>query len=258
MTRKYSIQGFHFHLQGKNAEYTAHMFNHALNLIPSTILLSANSRLLAGKIYSIYEPRLFLSDQSEGQKSGFPAISKYLENLQEYIDYVVSHPPVVAANYFGLEKERHDDVRIRITDDSYRVETRVSSVQPTIKESISMVEFFVGYLYHAISEQIPLKPLRDIKKERKLVIESGFNDQGIFDLITDTKTKLDFAKTGLHDLNINPKFLDILYGRLENKISAGEVISNIWHKKYNGSLGETTVEVVSEVWEHTKINKPIT
>ena len=54
-----AIQGFHFHLQGKNADYTAHMFNHILNLIPSYILLGANSRSVAGRIYSIYEPRIF-------------------------------------------------------------------------------------------------------------------------------------------------------------------------------------------------------
>ena len=53
-----AIQGFHF-IQGKNADYTAHMFNHILNLIPSSILLGANSRLIAGRIYSIYEPRVF-------------------------------------------------------------------------------------------------------------------------------------------------------------------------------------------------------
>ncbi len=52
-----AIQGFHFHLQGKNPDYTAHMFNHILNLIPSSILLGANSRLIAGRTYSVYEPR---------------------------------------------------------------------------------------------------------------------------------------------------------------------------------------------------------
>ncbi len=253
-----AIQGFHFHLQGKNADYTAHMFNHILNLIPSSILLGANSRLIAGRIYSMYEPRVFLFDQAEGQNSGFPAISKYLDSLDEYIDYVASRQPVLASNYYELEKERHDDVRIRITDESYRVETRILSVQPTAQELICMIEFFIGYLHHTISEQRPLRPLSDIREERMSVIRSGFNAQGVFDFTQSIRLELDFAKKGLYDLNINPEFLDILYRRLESKTSVGEVVVNMWDKKFNGSLEETTVEVISEIWEHTKRNKPIT
>jgi gamma-glutamyl:cysteine ligase YbdK (ATP-grasp superfamily) len=253
-----AIQGFHFHLQGKNADYTAHMFNHILNLIPSSILLGANSRLIAGRIYSMYEPRVFLFDQAEGQNSGFPAISKYLESLDEYVDYVASRQPVLASNYYELEKERHDDVRIRITDESYRVETRILSVQPTAQELICMIEFFIGYLHHTISEQRPLRPLSDIREERMSVIRSGFNAQGVFDFTQSIRLELDFAKKGLYDLNINPEFLDILYRRLESKTSVGELVVNMWDKKFNGSLEETTVEVISEIWEHTKRNKPLT
>jgi gamma-glutamyl:cysteine ligase YbdK (ATP-grasp superfamily) len=253
-----AIQGFHFHLQGKNADYTAHMFNHILNLIPSSILLGANSRLIAGRIYSMYEPRVFLFDQAEGQNSGFPAISKYLDSLDEYVDYVASRQPVLASNYYELEKERHDDVRIRITDESYRVETRILSVQPTAQELICMIEFFIGYLHHTISEQRPLRPLSDIREERMSVIRSGFNAQGVFDFTQSIRLELDFAKKGLYDLNVNPEFLDILYRRLESKTPVGELVVNMWDKKFNGSLEETTVEVISEIWEHTKRNKPLT
>ncbi|MBA3286351.1 MAG: hypothetical protein H0U27_15005 [Nitrosopumilus sp.] len=253
-----AIQGFHFHLQGKNADYTAHMFNHILNLIPSSILLGANSRLIAGRTYSVYEPRVFLFDQAEGQNSGFPAISKYLDNLEEYVNYVASRQPILASNYYELEKERHDDVRIRITDESYRVETRILSVQPTAQELICMVEFFIGYLHNTISEQRPLRPLSVIREERMSTIRSGFNAQGVFDFTESIMLELDFAKKGLHDLNVNPEFMDILYRRIENKTSVGEVVVNMWDKKFNGSPEETAVEVVSEIWEHTKRNKPIT
>lgn len=253
-----AIQGFHFHLQGKNPEYTAHMFNHILNLIPSSILLGANSRLIAGRTYSVYEPRVFLFDQAEGQNSGFPAISKYLDNLEEYVNYVASRQPIMASNYYEMEKERHDDVRIRITDESYRVETRILSVQPTAQELICMIEFFIGYLQHTISEQRPLRPLPDIREERMSTIRYGFNAQGVFDFTENIMLELDFAKKGLYDLNVNPEFIDILYRRLDNKTSVGEVVVNMWDKKFNGSLEETTVEVISEIWEHTKNNKPVT
>jgi gamma-glutamyl:cysteine ligase YbdK (ATP-grasp superfamily) len=253
-----AIQGFHFHLQGKDADNTVHMFNHILNLIPSCILLGANSRLLAGRTYSVYEPRIFLFDQAEGQNSGFPAISKYLDNLEEYVNYIASRQPILASNYYELEKERHDDVRIRITNESYRVETRILSVQPTAKELMCMIEFFIGYLHHTISEQRPLRPLPVIREERMSTIRSGFNAQGVFDLTENIMLELDFAKKGLNDLNVNPEFIDILQRRLDNKTSAGEVVVDIWDKKFNGSVEKTVVELASEIWEHTKNNKPIT
>jgi gamma-glutamyl:cysteine ligase YbdK (ATP-grasp superfamily) len=68
-----AIQGFHLHLQGKNPKNTTIMFNHILNIIPSAIVLGANSRLFAGRVYSLHEPRIHLYDQSEQQNSGFPA-----------------------------------------------------------------------------------------------------------------------------------------------------------------------------------------
>jgi hypothetical protein len=220
--------------------------------------LGANSRLIAGRTYSVYEPRVFLFDQAEGQNSGFPAISKYLDSLEEYVNYVASRQPILASNYYELEKERHDDVRIRITDESYRVETRILSVQPTAQELICMIEFFIGYLHHTISEQRPLRPLSDIREERMSTIRSGFNAHGVFDFAESIMLELDFAKKGLYDLNVNPEFIDILYRRLDNKTSVGEVVVNMWDKKFNGSPEETTVEVISEIWDHTKKNKPVT
>ena len=117
-----------------------------LNIVPSAILLRANSKLFAGKISSIHEPRIYLYDQSEQQNSGFPSISKYLDGIEDYIDYISSRKPVIAKNYFELEKERHDDARIRLNSKFYRIETRVMSVQPTPISIFAMIEFFIGYL----------------------------------------------------------------------------------------------------------------
>jgi gamma-glutamyl:cysteine ligase YbdK (ATP-grasp superfamily) len=129
------------------------MFNHILNLIPSAIMLGANSRLFAGKIFSMHEPRIYLYDQSEQQNSGFPTITKYLDGIEDYIDYLTSRDRIIAKDYFELEKERHDDLRIRLNSDFYRVETRIMSVQPTPKALMALIEFFIGYIYRAIHEE---------------------------------------------------------------------------------------------------------
>ncbi|MDQ3838743.1 MAG: glutamate-cysteine ligase family protein [Thermoproteota archaeon] len=189
-----AIQGFHLHLQGQNPSHTALLFNHILNIIPSAILLGANSKLLAGKIYSFHEPRIYLYDQSEQQNSGFPSVSKYLDGVEDYIDYMTSRESVLAKDYFALEKERHDDARIRLNTEFYRIETRVMSVQPTPKSLFALTEFFIGYLYRAISEERQLRPLAVLREERMAVIRSGYDAMSHFNIMDTIRSQLDFAK----------------------------------------------------------------
>jgi gamma-glutamylcysteine synthetase len=252
-----AIQGFHLHLQGKNPNFTAQMFNHILNLIPSVILLGANSRLFAGKVFSLHEPRIYLYDQSEQQNSGFPSISRYLGGVEDYIDYIISRKPVVAKDYFELVKERHDDARIRINTGFYRVETRVMSVQPTPKTMMAMIEFFTGYLHRAIHEERELRPLPAIREERQAVVRSGFNAKTHFNIIETVRSQLAYARKGISDLGIKPDFLNVLEKRLENKTTAGEYVARLWQTKFNGSIEQTLPEVVADIWERTKNNQPI-
>lgn len=253
-----AIQGFHLHLQGKNPQNTAIMFNHILNMLPSAIVLGANSRLFAGRVYSIHEPRIHLYDQSEQQNSGFPAIPRYLEGIENYIDYVLSREQNITKDYFTLEKERHDDARIRIGLDSYRVETRIMSVQPTSKSLMAMAEFFIGYLSRAIHEERELRPLSTLREERTASVQHGFNAKSHFNVTDTIRSQLNFARKGLHDLGINVGFLNILDRRLENRTSPGEYVARLWSEKFNGSVGQTIYEIVSDIWQMTKENHPIT
>ena len=254
----YAIQGFHFHLQGRDPDYTAEMFNHILNLIPAAILLGANSRLLAGRIFSMHEPRIYLYDQTEQQNSGFPAISKYLRNVDDYIDYIISRKPIIAKNYFEMVKERHDDARIRLNGPGYRVETRIMSVQPTPKALMAMIEFFTGYLYRAIHESRELRPLASLREERQSVIRSGFHAKTHFNIIDTVRHHLAFAHKGLQDLGVKKEFLSILDRRLENKTSPGDYVARLWESKFNGSINDTVAEVANHIWQRTKSNNPIT
>jgi gamma-glutamyl:cysteine ligase YbdK (ATP-grasp superfamily) len=253
-----AIQGFHLHLQGKNPRNTAIMFNHILNILSSAIVLGANSRLFAGRIYSLHEPRIHLYDQSEQQNSGFPAIPRYLNGVENYIDYIMSREQNTTKDYFTLEKERHDDARIRIGTDSYRVETRIMSVQPTPKSLMAMAEFFIGYLSRAIHEERELRVLSTLREERMAAVRYGFNAKTHFNIIDIMRGQLNFARKGLTDLGINVGFLNILDKRLENKISPGEYVAKIWSEKFNGSVSQTVYEIISDIWQRTKENQPIT
>lgn len=253
-----AIQGFHLHLQGQNPFHTAQMFNHILNLIPSAIILVANSRLIAGRIFSMHEPRIHLYDQSEQQNSGFPTITRYLDGVEDYIDYIASRDKIIAKDYFELEKERHDDLRIRLNLNFYRVETRIMSVQPTPKALMALVEFFIGYLYRAIHEDRQLQALSSLRDERLSVVRSGFNAKTHFNIIETIRNQLDFARKGLADLGIKPEFLSILDSRLESRNTPGEYVAKLWQEKFNGSVDQTVFEVISDIWERTKNNRPIT
>ena len=252
-----AIQGFHLHLQGKNPVNTAIMFNQILNIISSAIVLGANSRLFAGRVYSLHEPRIHLYDQSEQQNSGFPAIPRYLDGVENYIDYITSRDPNNTKDYFMLEKERHDDARIRIGPDSYRVETRIMSVQPTSKSLMAMAEFFIGYLSRAIHEERELRPLSTLREERMAAVRYGYNAKTHFNIIDTMRSQLDFARKGLSDLGMNVGFLDILDKRLENRNSPGEYVAKIWSEKFNGSVNQTIYEIISDIWQKTKENQPI-
>jgi gamma-glutamyl:cysteine ligase YbdK (ATP-grasp superfamily) len=253
-----AIQGFHLHLQGKNPKNTAIMFNHILNILPSAIVLGANSRLFGGRIYSLHEPRIYLYDQSEQQNSGFPAIPRYLDGIENYIDYITSREQNTTKDYFTLEKERHDDARIRIGTDSYRVETRIMSVQPTPKSLMAMAEFFIGYLSRAIHEERELRLLSTLREERMAAVQYGFNAKTHFNIIDIIRSQLNFARKGLTDLGIDVGFLNILDKRLENRISPGEYVAKIWSEKFNGSVSQTVYEIISDIWQRTKENQPIT
>ncbi len=253
-----AIQGFHLHLQGKNPKNTAIMFNHILNILPSAIVLGANSRLFAGRIYSLHEPRIHLYDQSEQQNSGFPAIPRYLDGVENYIDYITSRELNTTKDYFTLEKERHDDARIRIGTDSYRVETRIMSVQPTPKSLMAMAEFFIGYLSRAIHEERELRLLSTLREERMAAVQYGFNAKTHFNIIDIIRSQLNFARKGLTDLGMDVGFLNILDKRLENRISPGEYVAKIWSEKFNGSVSQTVYEIISDIWQRTKENQPIT
>ena len=252
-----AIQGFHLHLQGRNPDFTAQMFNHILNLIPAVILLGANSRLFAGRVYSIHEPRIYLYDQTEQQNSGFPGIPKYLSGIEDYIDYIISRKPVIAKNYFEMVKERHDDARVRLNTGAYRVETRVMSVQPTPKTMMAMIEFFVGYLHRAIHEGRELRPLASVREERQAVVRSGFHAKTHFDVIKTVRNHLAFARKGLADLGTKPDFLSILERRLDTRNTAGEYVAKLWLSRYDGSAETTVGEVIADIWEKTRKNTPI-
>ena len=196
-------------------------------------------------------------DQAEQQKSGFPRIPRYLSGVEDYINYVTSHKPIVAKNYFELEKEMHDDVRMRMNMGSYRVETRVMSVHPTPRSMMAMIEFFIGYLHMAIHAGHKLRPLWMLREEREAVVRSGFKAEDHFSLSRNVKHQLDFASKGLEDMGIKPGFLDVLESRVDNRSSPGDFVVRKWKSSYDGNFAKAVVEVISEVWERTRHNRPI-
>ena len=89
-------------------------------------------------------------------------------------------------------------------------------------------------------------------------VRYGYNAKTHFNIIDTMRSQLDFARKGLSDLGINVGFLDILDKRLENRNSPGEYVAKIWSEKFNGSVSQTVYEIISDIWQRTKENQPIT
>jgi hypothetical protein len=102
-----------------------------------------------------------------------------------------------------------------------------------------------------------LRPLSAIREERQAVVRSGFNAKSHFDITETVRSQLAYAREGISDLGIKPDFLSILEKRLENKTTAGEYVARLWQTKFNGSIEQTLLEVVADIWERTKSNEPI-
>jgi hypothetical protein len=250
-----AIQGFHIHLQGKNPVHTANMFNYILNLIPTIILLGSSSKLFAGKLFSLYSPRIYLYQHSE-PNNGFPTILHYLNKLEDHVDYITSKSNIDTKDYFELEKNSHDDLRIRLNSDFYRVETRLVSGQPTFKEMVAIVEFLIGFLYKAMEEQKPLRPISFVRDERNAVIHSGYAAKTQVDVLETAESQISTAKKGLSDLGLGSQF-KIIEARFENKSSPSVYVKRLWESNYNGNVTKTVSEIIQHVWERTRENKPL-
>jgi hypothetical protein len=133
----------------------------------------------------------------------------------------------------------------------------VVSVQPTIKELMAMIEFFIGYLSRAIYEERQLRPLSSLREERLAAVRSGYQAKTHFDIIETIRGQLDYARKGLYDLGISAEFLNTLDRRLQNKSTPGDDVAKLWDEKFNGSIKQTIFEVISDIWQRTRSNQPI-
>ena len=121
-----------------------------------------------------------------------------------------------------------------------------------------MAEFFIGYLSRAIHEERELRSLSTLRQERMAAVQYGYNAKSHFNITDIIRSQLDFARKGLKDLGINVGFLNIFDKRLENRISPGEYVARMWSEKFNGLVSETIYEIISDIWQKTKENQPIT
>jgi hypothetical protein len=121
-----------------------------------------------------------------------------------------------------------------------------------------MIEFFIGYLYRAIHDERQLRPLSSLREERLSVVRSGFDAKTHFNIADTIRNQLDFARRGLADLGVKSEFLSILDKRLEHKATPGGYVAKLWQDKFNGSIEQTLFEILSDIWERTKNNTPIT
>jgi hypothetical protein len=120
-----------------------------------------------------------------------------------------------------------------------------------------MIEFFIGYLHKAIHEGRALRPLATLREERQSVVRSGFNAQTHLSVVDTAKSQVATAQKGLLDLGIKPQFLNVLERRIENRNTAGEHVARLWQAKFDGNTEETLQEVIADVWDKTKNNRPI-
>ncbi|HDN50919.1 MAG TPA: hypothetical protein ENG06_04000 [Thermoplasmatales archaeon] len=256
-----SIQSLHVTIQGKDPEDTADKYNRLTAMVPEHIAFSANSPVVGGKVVDYAEARLLLYEMADGGHGGFPKLKRYPTTILEYAEYIFSHQSIMAETLPDMVKERHEDNRIKF-DIPFRVENRICSAQPTIKENMALVEYIVGRLKYAQRwSRQDFPSMKEIEINRMEAIKESVRGTFVwFGKAVPAKTYLleciEKAEKGLQALDAHPRYLHLLKRRVRKRKTCADVVRK-WYRRSSGSVDERVASLVNRVWEHTRKNDPI-
>lgn len=153
------INELHVHVEALSAEEIGLLFEAAQDITPLLTALGANSGWFDGERlqYVDHQVRLFAEcearpkDPRGAERVGF--YPRPFEGLADYFDWTAAFPLWVEVDesqprsiHQAIEKGYYGWVRLRLEDTpqpSLRVELRVPSVQPTLRENVALAEWAV-------------------------------------------------------------------------------------------------------------------
>lgn len=239
--------------------------------------ITSNSRFIDGKDSGLADTRMIAWEKSHDTRTpyqigngevlriGLP--KEYDSGIAGYFQRVAKHPFILndegklgKALDIGLGLNWNDS-RIKIKDDtkSILVEFRPVSTQPTAKENVSAMSFYMGLLtyYQEMYQngKVGLIPFDMVRENRSAVMDNGLAAKVYYSdsnntIKYDSVSKLlpgeiGKAKQGLKKLGVNEKEINEYMSLLECRLRVGtpsdQLASAIYLNKSNGKEGRDAI-----------------
>lgn len=162
--------------------------NRSLMIGPMAVAIAGNARFLEGKDTGLADLRMIAweishdtrtaKERLEGKVTRVGLPESYYTNMRDYLRQVSDYP-------FILDNPDHAfeigiglnwrDTRIKFIDNSLVVEFRPVSVQPTTRENLAIILFYIGRLQWSILNQEPLMNMSQVLYNRNQAMNRGFS-----------------------------------------------------------------------------------
>lgn len=175
-------------LEASSFEDAIDKTNRSFAIGPMAVALSGNARFLEEKDMGVSDVRMIVwevshdtrtaleTEQGRITRIGLPGL--YYLGLRDYFQRISCHPFILHdpehAFQIGIGLNWRD-TRIKFIEDSVVVEFRPVSTQPTARENIAMMLFYLGRLQWSNQHKEPLLDLKLVKQNRELAMYFGLN-----------------------------------------------------------------------------------
>lgn len=175
-------------IEAKGFEDAIDKLNRSFAIGPMAVAMSGNSRFLEIKDTGLSDTRMTAWEISHDDRTqhefetdqplriGLP--TEYYTDMKDYFGKIARYPFILrgfeVALYQGIGLNWRD-TRVKVVEKSLVVEFRPVSMQPTIKESVALMLFYLGRLMWSRQQGESLLDLKLVKQNRDQATKMGLN-----------------------------------------------------------------------------------
>jgi len=131
------------------------------------------------------------------------------------------------------------DTRIKIIDDSAVVEFRPVSIQPSVREDIAVMLFYLGRLQWSKMTSEELVPIDNVREQRALAMQVGIQP-----FLETLPLELQRAQDALSASGMSGEELKPFFDILDQRVRNGKTPSDIFSEKVKRNSGVISVNTL--------------
>ena len=239
-------------LEAESLEDAVDLTNRSLMIGPLAVAISGNARFLEGKDTGFNDIRATAWEVShdtrteeerkrnKGLRIGLP--EDYFVDIEDYFARVASHPFILHSPENALKIGIGlfwQDTRIKIIDDSAVVEFRSVSIQPSVREDIAVMLFYLGRLQWSKMTSEELVPIDNVREQRALAMQVGIQP-----FLETLPLELQRAQDALSASGMSGEELKPFFDILDQRVRNGKTPSDIFSEKVKRNSGVISVNTL--------------